>query len=117
MQIILMNKDAINILCTQVRTSLAVLVSCPDYFLPVDMKKMQSGNETIAVRPLVIRVGTAKLLILVLNESGYKATIRWFTSSHPSSTICLMLFFTNVEPGWRQQTKHSEHASVTMHQL
>ena len=65
---------------------------------------MRSGNETIAVRPLVIRVGTARLLILVLNESGYKATIRCFTSSHPSSTICLMLFFTNVEPGWRQQT-------------
>ena len=37
---------------------------------------MRSGNETIAVRPLVIRVGTARVLILVLNESGYKALPR-----------------------------------------
>lgn len=74
MQIILMNKDATNILCTQVRTSIAVLSRAQTTFW-VGMKKCSSGNETIAVRPLIIRVGTAKLLMLVLNESGYKATI------------------------------------------
>ena len=47
MQIILMNKDATNILCTQVRTSLAVLVSCPDYFLPVGMKKCSLGTRLL----------------------------------------------------------------------